>query len=64
MKQIYPDLYQFTSLLEPMKLSIHQYLLLTEEPILIQTGDVTHAETSLPQIKALLNGKLIKYILF
>ena len=63
MKQIYPDLYQFTSLLEPMKLSIHQYLLLTEEPILIQTGDVTHAETSLSQIKELLNGKLIKYIL-
>ena len=41
MTQIYPDLYQFTDVIEPIKLSMHQYLLLTDEPVL-RTCPVSH----------------------
>jgi flavorubredoxin len=60
---IYPDLYQFTEVVEPIKLSIHQYLVLAEEPVLIQTGAIDQAEKTIPQIKQLLGGKQLKYIL-
>ncbi|MDT4761110.1 hypothetical protein [Sphaerochaeta sp. PS] len=63
MAKIYPDLYQFTELLQPIRLSVHQYLLLTEEPALIQTGAITQAQATLPQIQKLLGGKSLKYIL-
>ena len=63
MKPIYTDLYQFTQVMEPMKLSMHLYLLLAEEPILIQTGAVQQTEITLPLIKDLLGEKTIKYIL-
>ncbi len=63
MTQIYPDLYQFTDVLEPMKLSMHQYLLLTDEPILIQTGAVPQAQATLPKLKELLGERSMKYIL-
>jgi flavorubredoxin len=42
---------------------MHLYLLLTEEPILIQTGSIQQAEATLPQIKELLGEKSLKYIL-
>lgn len=63
MKPIYSDLYQFTQVIEPMKLSMHLYLLLTEEPVLIQTGAVQQTEITLPLIKELIGGKSIKYVL-
>jgi len=63
MTQIYPDLYQFTDTIEPMKLSMHQYLLLTEEPVLIQTGAVPQAQATLPRLKKLLGDRMLKYIL-
>lgn len=63
MTQIYPNLYQFTDVLEPMKLSMHQYLLLTDEPILIQTGAVPQAQATLPKLKELLGERSLKYIL-
>lgn len=63
MTQIYSNLYQFTQVMEPMKLSMHLYLLLTAEPILIQTGAVSQTEEAVPLIKQLLGDKLIKYIL-
>ncbi len=63
MTEIYKDLYQFTDILEPIKLSMHQYLLLTDEPVLIQTGAVPQAQATLPQLKQLLGGKSLKYIL-
>ncbi len=40
MTEIIKDLYQFTEVMEPIKLSMHQYLLMTNEPVLIQTGAV------------------------
>lgn len=63
MTQIHPNLYQFTDVLEPIKLSMHQYLLLTEEPLLIQTGAVPQAKATLPFLKQLLGNRPLKYIL-
>lgn len=63
MTQIYKELYQFTEVLEPIKLSMHQYLLLTNEPVLVQTGAVSQAQSTLPKLKELLGGKELKYIL-
>lgn len=62
MTTIYNDLNQFTEYLEPANLSLHQYLLLTEEPILIHTGTVNNAENIVAQIKQLLGEKSLKYI--
>lgn len=63
MTKIYNELYQFTDVIEPMQLSMHQYLLMTEEPILIQTGAVPQAQSTLPKIKELLGDRQLKYIL-
>ena len=63
MTTIYPDLYQFSVYIQPIRFTIHQYLLLSEEPILISTGASQHAIQILPEIKKLLNGKELKYIL-
>ncbi|MHC6180169.1 oxygen-binding di-iron domain-containing protein [Clostridium sp. JNZ X4-2] len=63
MTKIYPDLYQFTDIIEPIKLSMHQYLLLTDEAVLVQTGAVPQAQATLPQLKQLLGDKPLKYIL-
>lgn len=63
MTQIFPNLYQFSDVMEPIKLSMHQYLLLTDEPILVQTGAVPQAQATLPKIKELLGDRPLKYIL-
>jgi flavorubredoxin len=63
MINIYDNLYQFTQEISIINLTFHQYLLLTEEPILIYTGDYEQAEFILPKVKELLNGKKLKYIL-
>jgi flavorubredoxin len=63
MTNVFPALYQFTDVLEPIKLSMHQYLLLTEEPVLIQSGAVPQSQAALPEIKKLLDGRQLKYIL-
>lgn len=63
MTKIYTDLYQFSIHIPPMHFTIHQYLLLSEEPILISTGTAQQAEQILPEVKELLNGKELKYIL-
>ena len=60
---IFHGLYQFTDVLEPIKLSMHLYLLQAEESVLIQTGAVPHTQAALPEIKKLLDGKQLKYIL-
>lgn len=62
MTKIYNDLHQFTDYVEPINLSLHQYLLLSEEPTLIQTGTIQQAEKLVPQIKELLGDKKLKYI--
>ena len=64
MTEIIKDLYQFTMNIPPMHFTLHQYLLLSEEPVLISTGTMQQAALILPEIKKLLNGKELKYILF
>ena len=63
MTEIIKDLYQFTEVMEPIKLSVHQYLLMTNEPVLIQTGAVSQAQTTIPKLQELLGERKIKYIL-
>jgi flavorubredoxin len=59
---IYKDLYQFSTYVPPIDLSFHQYLLLTDEPLLVHTGSIQQAEALIPQLKAVLDGKTLKYI--
>lgn len=56
------DLYQFSTHIPPIDLSFHQYLLLTDEPLLVHTGNVQQAAALVPQLKALLKDKDLKYI--
>ena len=56
------DLHQFSTHIQPINLSFHQYLLSTEEPLLLHTGNIQQATALVPQLKAVLNGKLLKYI--
>ncbi|MFV0314936.1 MAG: MBL fold metallo-hydrolase [Anaerotignum sp.] len=63
MTNIYNDLFQFTDVIEPIKLSMHQYLLCSDEAVLIQTGTTSSAAKNLPKIKELVGDKKIKYIL-
>lgn len=62
MSVIYQDLHQFTEYIPPITLSLHQYLLLTEEPALIHTGTINQAKVILPQLKQLLGNQSLKYI--
>jgi flavorubredoxin len=62
MSIIYEDLHQFSSYVPPIDLTFHQYLLLTDEPLLIHTGSVQQAEALIPQLNDVLNNKPLKYI--
>ena len=62
MSIIYNDLYQFNSYIPPINLSFHQYLLLTDEPVLVHTGSMDQTETLIPQLKEVLGNKKLKYI--
>ena len=64
MIEINKNLYQFSVHIPFMHFTLHQYLLLSKEPVLISTGTMQQAELILPEIKKLLNGKELKYILF
>jgi flavorubredoxin len=62
MSFIYEDLFQFSSYVAPISLSFHQYLLLADEPVLVHTGNMQQAEALIPQLKAALGDKQLKYI--
>jgi len=62
MTNIYSDLYQFSSYIPPIDLTFHQYLLLSDEPILVHTGTIQQAEILVPQLEKALGGKELKYI--
>lgn len=59
---IYDDLYQFNSYVPPINLSFNQYLLLTDEPVLVHTGSIDQAERLIPQLKEVLGDKKLKYV--
>lgn len=62
MTPIYQDIYQFDTYIPQINLSFHQYLLFTNEPLLIHTGNTQQATALIPQLKEILNGKALKYI--
>lgn len=62
MSTIYENLHQFSSYIPAINLTFHQYLLLTDEPLLVHTGSMQQAEVLIPQLKEALNGKSLKYI--
>ena len=63
MTKIYPDLYQLTYVMERADISVHQYLLMTEEPILVQIGAIPEAKEILSEVKELLGEQPLKYLL-
>lgn len=63
MTNIYNDLYQFTETLQPIGLGLHQYLLLTDEPVLVSTGTLHNAKTIISNLKEILGSKALKYVL-
>lgn len=62
MKVIFNDLYQFTNYILPLDLSFHQYLLLTDEPVLVHTGSIDQTKIIITKIKEILGNKKLKYI--
>lgn len=62
MAAIYKDLYQFSNYIQAIDLSFHQYLLLADEPVLVHTGSIQCAEALVPELKAVLGEKQLKYI--
>jgi len=62
MSIINQDLHQFSTYIQPINLSFHQYLLCTDQPLLLHTGNVQQATALVPQLKDILNSKPLKYI--
>ncbi|MCD8139121.1 MAG: hypothetical protein LUE17_04980 [Planctomycetaceae bacterium] len=62
MTSIFPELYQFSAYIPPIDLSFHQYLLLSDEPLLVHTGNAAQAERIVPEIHTLLAGRSLKYV--
>ena len=62
MTTIYSDLFQFSTYVPPINFSFNQYLLGTQDPILVHTGSIQQAVTLVPQLEAVLNGKTLNYI--
>lgn len=61
-KEIFKNLYQFSTYIPQMDFTIHQYLLVTEPAILFAAGTVQQAGKTLPEIQQILGDKLLKYI--
>lgn len=62
MSKIYQDLFQYSHYVSPINLSFNQYLLSTDEPLLVHTGSIQRAAALVPELKAELNGRALKYI--
>ncbi len=62
MQHVEQDLFQFSTYIPQIDLSFNQYLLIADEPVLFHTGNVQQAAALVQQLKAALNGKLLKYI--
>jgi flavorubredoxin len=62
MENIYKDLYQHTTFVEPINLSFHQYLLLTEKPLLVHTGEHNNGPLLIKSLKEVLKGRELSYI--
>ena len=56
------DIHQFSTYIPPINLSFHQYLLSTDEPLLLHTGNTEQATALIPLLKDVLKHKDLKYI--
>lgn len=62
MKEIRKNLYQFSQYIPPMDFTIHQYLLNVDPAILFAAGTMQQAAAMLPELKAILGEKPLKYV--
>lgn len=62
MESVYKDLYRFSSYVEPIDLTFNQYLLLSEESILVHTGSIPMAKALVPQLKERLGSQGLDYV--
>lgn len=62
MKKIRKNLYQFSQYIPPMDFTIHQYLLNADPAILFAAGTMQQAAAMLPELKAILGEKPLKYV--
>ncbi|AFS78123.1 putative metallo-beta-lactamase family protein [Gottschalkia acidurici 9a] len=60
--KVLDDLYQFTTENKIIPLTFNQYLLIGDEPLLVHTGSLQQTKELVPKIKALLDGKDLKYV--
>lgn len=62
MHTVYNDLIRFSSYVSPINLSFNQYLLLTDEPVLIHTGSTDIAKNLIQPLKEALGERTLAYI--
>lgn len=62
MKEIAKGLYRFSIYIPPMDFTIHQYLLANDPAILFAAGTAQQARAILPDLKAVLGDRPLKYV--
>jgi flavorubredoxin len=60
--KVFDDLYRFSTYLDFVDLTFHQYLLLGKEPLLIHTGSRDLTEEMIPLLKEKLKEKSLAYV--
>lgn len=56
------NVYQFHNYFAPINLSFNNYLIVGKEILLVQTGDIMHAQMILPKIKEILGEQSLDYV--
>lgn len=62
MRQVFSDLYQAGSYVQPINLSFNQFLINSSGPLLVHTGNMEQARQLIAPLKKVLNGKSLSYI--
>ena len=62
MRQVFSDLYQAGSYVQPINLSFNQFLINSSGPLLVHTGNMEQARKLIAPLKKVLNGKSLNYI--
>ena len=60
--RIFKDLHQFSTYVPPINLTFHQYLLLTDQPLLVHTGSLQQAEKLVSLLKEVLGDRVLTHI--
>jgi flavorubredoxin len=61
--KVLDDLYMFSTYFEPVDLTFNQYLLLTEEPVLVHTVNRTMAAALVPALNQVLGERPLRHVL-